>query len=305
MNVYLYDMNNFRAMEPHFAFVQVKAFGDLTIAASSLRALPPSAMARCSLVISPHLSNLVAALAPGCAVEMLSLPEQGLPPIFDLKKHGLMAGVRSAISLRDALRNAASGSVLVMPRPAPRERFIAGMRPTTTLPPANNVYIAYERFFQDNLHYDLYRQTAAMLATPNIRGRIALCPLSRVVTKNMSAPLLNRISEFCVRAGFRTEVLLLEGESLSDCFPDLPIREVPRRFDALADALTEYTGVISVDSLPSHLAEFRGVPSFVVMPVPNTYWLPLRAYTGQHWGLFDRMSELTDRLGRFLREIPH
>lgn len=297
-------MNNIKMEVPNFAIVQVKAFGDLTIAAASVRALPPSAKGRCSLVISPHLSHLVATLAPGCVIEMLSLHEQALPPIFDLKKKGLMAGLRSAMSLRNTLRNASPSSVLVMPRPGLRERFIAGGRRATTLPTADNVYIAYERFFQDNLHCDLYRETSSMLAPPNIRGRIALCPLSRVAYKNMSAPLINNIAEFCVRAGFSAELLLLEGESFNHSLPDLPIRVVPRRFDAFSDALTDYAGVISVDSLPSHLAEFRGVPSFVVTPISNTYWLPLRAYIGQHWGLFDRMPELTYRLHRFLKEIP-
>jgi hypothetical protein len=305
MNAQMSNMKSFRKVVDHFAFVQVKAFGDLTIAAASLRALPPPAIARCSLLIGPHLTNLVTALAPGGAIETLSLREQGIPPIFDLRNHGLMAGVRSAMLLRDALRNAASDSVLVMPRSAYRERFIAGMRPSTTLPPADNVYIAYRHFFQDNLHCEVSLQTESVLVPPSIRGRVALCPLSRVATKNMSVPLINGIAEFCARAGFRPELLLLDGECLNRCLVDLPIRVVPRRFDALADALTDYSGVISVDSLPSHLAEFRGVPSFVVTPTPNTYWLPLRAYSGQHWGLFGSIPELTDRLGRFLKEIPH
>lgn len=62
--------------------------------------------------------------------------------------------------------------------------------------------------------------------------------------------------------------------------------------------------MISADSLPAHLAEYRGTPAFVASPVTNPYWLPSRAFTGRHWGLFDQMPELTARLQRFLDTAP-
>jgi ADP-heptose:LPS heptosyltransferase len=75
---------------------------------------------------------------------------------------------------------------------------------------------------------------------------------------------------------------------------------IPRRFDAFADALAGYAAVISGDSLPAHLAEYRGTPAFVASPVHNRYWLPKRAFLGEHWGLIHERAELMVRLRRFL-----
>jgi len=104
----------------------------------------------------------------------------------------------------------------------------------------------------------------------------------------------------CVGAGFEPELLLLEGERMETPPTGLAIRTLPRRFDALAEALAGYAGVISADSLAAHLAEYRGTPAFVATPVPNTYWLPARTFKGRHWGLFDGTPELTAHLQRFL-----
>lgn len=286
------------ASPSRFAFVQVKAFGDLTIAAASLRALPTHALRRCSLLIGPHLDDLASALAPNCAVETLALAERGVPPIFDMKRHGLAAGIRSALSLREALRIAAPGAILVMPRSARRERFVAGRRPVTAMPTAENVYLAHERFLQAQFGAST---TAHSAPTPGpLSRRIALCPFSRVATKNVPEPLVADMAATCVGAGFEPELLLLEGEQMERPPAGLAVRTLPRRFGALAEALAGYAGVISADSLAAHLAEYRGTPAFVATRVPNTYWLPARTFKGRHWGLFDDTPELTAHLQRFL-----
>lgn len=284
-----------------FAFVHVKAFGDITVTAAAMRILPPDAVARCSLLIGPHLTDLVRALAPDCAIETLHLEELGLPPIFDLKKRGLAAGLSSAFSLRKALRVAAPGSVLVMPRPAFREQFIAGRRPVVALPAADNVYRAHERFLRTRLNFEAIQKRMPVVRTSD--RRIAVCPFSRVPAKNVPVALLGDMAAACVRAGFEPEALLLEGEHTLTLPAGLAIRIVPRRFDALANALAAYEGVISADSLPAHLAEYHGTPAFVASPVPNAYWLPPRVFEGQHWGLFNRLQELTERLRRFLETL--
>ncbi len=280
----------------HFAFVQVKAFGDLTVTATILRNLPQESLARCKIVVAPHLVELVNALAPVCDVEVLDLIDRRLPALFDLKKRGLFAGARSALSLRRSLAKAAPQATFVMPSARLREHFIVGRRSSLILPKASNVYVAHEQFIN--------QQFGAIGCLPKHHktiqsSRIALCPFSRVSAKNIPWDLVVELADACSRKGFEVELLLLEGEDVAN--PEgLRARVIPRRFDALAAALSTYSGVVSADSLPAHLGEYCNIPSFVVSPVPNCYWLPAHAFKSEHWGVFNRRVELHERLIEFL-----
>ncbi|WP_087691077.1 hypothetical protein [Pandoraea sp. PE-S2R-1] len=279
-----------------YAFVEVKAFGDLTVTARTLRDLPRDTLARCALVVAPHLTDLVNALAPSCTVETLALSDDRLPAIFDLKARGLPAGIGSALSLRRALSGAAKGATLVLPRAHRRERFIAGGRPMAVLPPAENVYVAQEQFVAR------YLTSAPVACVPRASAahkRIAFCLYSRVAAKNVPLDLAIALSDLCAKSGFEAEFLLLDGEHL-DGAERLNTRRIPRRFDALASALADYAGVLSADSLPAHLAEYCGTPAFVASPVSNRYWLPADAFKQDHWGVFGQRDELFARFQRFL-----
>lgn len=295
-------ITNNDAEMPDFAFVQIKAFGDLTITASSLRGLPNDIQKRCSLIIGPHLSELAKVLAPDCTVEVLPLAEIGVPPVFDMKRCGLIAGVRSALSLRQNLSNAAIGSVLVIPRATFRERFVVGKRRAEALPTADNIYLAHEHFIRMHLGNTAPNDTA-LKARRAIEPRIALCPFSRVAAKNIPNKILLDIAANSMNAGFKVELLLLEGERIDIDSSRIAVRTIPRRFDVLADALTSYAGVISADSLPAHLAEYVGTPAFIVTQSPNLYWLPFRAFKGQHWGQINELPELITRMSIFLDRL--
>jgi hypothetical protein len=290
-------------MSIKFSFIQVKAFGDLTISASALRDLPELFLPRCSLLISPHLIDIAAVVNPGCAINVLSLTENHLPSVFDLKKRGFIKGIRSAYMLRDALRSSLYDSIPVMQKDGLREQFISGRRELKKLPVADNVYLAYKKFFVNNLYLNFDYRTKFDINECKKVKRLVLCPFSRVASKNMPVALVKKIIETCCQLGFKYEILLLEGECLNDLFADFQVRRIPCRFDALAAALNECIGVISVDSLPSHLAEYYKIPVFVTTPVVNSYWLPLSSYYGNHWGLYDRVPELTCRLEKFLMNL--
>lgn len=290
----------------NFAFVEVKAFGDLVVAASSIRQLPPASQARCRLVIGPYLSDLSQALAPPCPVELLPIADRSVPALFNVKKCGPWAALRSAISLRSALTEAAPEATLVTERRTVRECFITGHRPALAIPCADNVYLAFEAFMIQHLGLPNSAQSSTGLplaAAPKTDSprprRIALCPFSRVAAKNIPPETVVALARECEQAGFQAELLLLEGE----CFEHpnaLPARIIQRRFDALADALTGYAAVISADSLPAHLAEYRATPAFIASPIENRYWLPRRAFQGDHWGLFTDHDQMMTRLQRFL-----
>lgn len=284
----------------NYAFVQIKSFGDLTIALAALRRLSAEDLAQCCVVLSPHLRDLCQALSPTCVVDLLDIPDRNLPAIFDIKKRGALAAVLSAITLRRSLASASPGATLVMERLTARERFVVGRRNGLSLPHEDNVYLAYERLLSEI--FTLQNSAFLQVIVASTSRRIAVCPLSRVAAKNIPRPLILNMVDVCHRAGFEMELLLLEGEPF-DAPNALPTRVIARRFDALASALSSYAGVISADSLPAHLAEYCGRPAFVVTPVKNTYWLPEQAYKSAHWGLFDQRADLAARLHHFLDAI--
>jgi hypothetical protein len=288
---------------PSLAFVLIKAFGDLTIAASVVRRLPEDARGQCSLVIAPHLADLARLLAPNCAVEPLPLGP-ALPPLFDLKKHGLARIARSALELRRVLSIAAPGRPLVFDRLSYRERFIVGHRAALPIGEdlAPNVYQAHEQFLRRTLPgVELAPAARPVAATSN--RRLGLLPFSRVSAKNVPPDVLGDLAGRARGLGFDPVVLLLEGERFP-ATPGLPIETLPRNFDALAAGLRSVDAVVSADSLPAHLAEYVGRPAFVAGPVANAYYLPPATFAGEHWGLFSAPAELALRFERFLRQLP-
>ena len=282
-------------MSASFAFVELKSFGDLVISAAALRLLAQSDLERCRLVIGPYLQELCHSLNPSCKVEVLTIPDRTVPALFDMKKRGIAKSIRSALCLRSALSRAAPGLTLVMECQAWRERFISGTRSCLVPPRKDNVYLAFEAFMAAN-----FQLSVSVPARDESGGtRVALCPFSRVRAKNLSTALIVALAQQCEQAGFEPELLLLEGEHVQH--PGiLSSRVIPRRFDALADALAGYDAVISADSLPAHLAEYCGTPIFVASPVHNCYWLPKSAFIGGHWGLIPERANLMLRLQRFL-----
>ncbi len=288
---------------PSLAFVQVKSFGDLTIAAAAVRRLPPAARAECGLLTGLHLTDLCRVLAPDCVTETLDTRDASVPALFDLKRRGALAGLRSAARLKRALAQPMSGATLVFERLSMRERYVAGTRRCVTLPAAANVYAAHEAFLESALPGVTLASSALAHdpAGPDNR-RIGLFPFSRVVVKNLPVDLVTTAAARCTRSGFQPVVQLLEGEQ----FPALDgvaCERIPREFGALATAIRSLRAVVSADSLPAHLAEYLARPQYVALPAKNTYWLPRTAFEGDHWGLFDHQKELIRRLDGFLATL--
>jgi hypothetical protein len=285
------------------AFVLVKAFGDLTIAASVVRSVPVPARDACRLVIGPHLADLARTLAPGCAIETLPIGG-GLPALFDVHKSRLGQIVASALALRKALAGAAPRATLVFDRLSARERFIVGRRDALPIGEAlaPNVYGAYEQFLRRMLP-DVVLAPPAPTAAPASNRRLGLLPFSRLSIKNVPPGVIADVARRARALGFDPVVLLLEGEDFP-AVADVPVEILPRRFDALADGLRSVAAAVCADSLPAHLCEYIGRPAYVLTPTPNAFYLPPSAFAGQHWALFAEPGELANRLERFLRQLP-
>lgn len=294
-------MSRIRKASPSgLAFVLVKAFGDLTIASSVLRRVPLEERQLCSLLIAPHLADLCALLAPGCEVEVLNTGNI-LPPLFDLKKHGLRAVLKSAFELRHALAHAARGRTLVFDRLSYRERTIVGGRAALPIGAhlAPNVYTAHEAFLERTLPGIALTRPLTPWQGRRASPSIGLFPYSRVAAKDVPAALMNSMARRCLDHGAEPVLFLLEGEQYAD-LPGIRRKVVPRRFASLAQAICDVDGILSADSLPAHLAEYHERPAFVASPVPNAYYMPPSTFAEHHWGLFSQENELLTRLDCFL-----
>ena len=285
---------------PSYALLQFKAFGDLVIAAASLRSLPAMELSRCRLVIGPYLKDLAQTLAPGCEVEVLNTADITVPAAFDVKRLGIVKGIASLLTLRAAVARAAPDATLVMERLGIRERFIVGRHLHREIPCADNVYLGYEAFIAQT--FAPLNSPAQPLSLAVVRQRrVLICPISRVGFKNLPPHLVIELARVCEEAGLEVEILLLEGELFE--YPNAPRKRViPCRFSALSASLSECAAVISADSLPAHLAEYCGTPTFVVSPIENCYWFPKRVFQGDHWGLFSDKAH-NPRLRRFLSTL--
>lgn len=267
----------------------LKSFGDMVIAATSIARAPVAQ--RPPLAIGDHLLPLWNAIGGGEAI-VVAHGFPGVPPAYDVRKQGYRRFALSLAALHRATARATPrGARLVFDSDGWRQRIIAGRRTRTALPAAPNIYRAYRDYLA------LPGDTAAP-AQPQ-GATVGLFPGSRLVSKMLPVPLVAALMEAVAARGLTPVLWLLDGESPELEAAGLPFRAVPRSFDALRDAIAGMDRVISADSLPAHLAERLGVPSFVVSPVDNRYWLPESAFDADRWALFDEAAAGA-RLAAFL-----
>jgi len=286
------------------AFLQVKAYGDFTIAASAISSLPENERLRCSLLIGRHLEDLAEAIKPQCNIEVLPSTERDVPAIFDLAKQGVWRGMASAISLREVIRSAASDTLLIMQRNGKRDHFIAQGLDKRFLPHASNIYLAYENFFKDYFGTRIEAMKTSPLSNEPSKKKIALFPLSRLERKNLPFEVIERAAAESRYFGYEPEIVLLAGESLPCPPANLVTRVIEKKFTSLLEALKDYKYIISADSLPAHMAEYCSIPVFVAVRSRNCFWLPLSSFRYRRWALFnDLCGPDTHRLRDFLMPV--
>jgi hypothetical protein len=279
---------------PRQLVVVLRAFGDLVIAAGSTAAIPGT-----GLLIGPHLSPLVEALAPRCPVYTLPYSEQRVPALFDVRKHGITEALISLMGLYQAFRQVALpvGAHLLLDRVTLRERLILPFGVTHRVLPAkaSNIYAAYAEAVGPSP-----ARPATMTAQATGQGLVGIFPGSRLPAKNLPIPVVEAAIRGALRVGHTPILYLLDGErpDLEAHFPNAVI--VPRRFDAMLSAVAGVGHVVSADSMPAHMAEYLGRPVFVLSPIDNRFWLPGSSFNGNLWRLFDDCESSGTWLGGFL-----
>lgn len=270
--------------------VTLKAFGDFLIAYSALlRSSAINSAADIQLLAGEHVRPLGLALGVSDAqvhyIGGSSLKD--VPAAFDARRRGLWAACRSMAALRRAVHDTQPAHRhLVFDRLGPRELFISGGRPRLALPrEAPNIYLAYDA------HFLAGAPPASHLEVASGTRRAVIVPASRVLRKVLPREVIAQVHQQLANRGIAAQVLLLEGEQV-EVPQSIDLVRVPRQFSALMASLRETDIVVSADSLPAHIGEHLGKPTFVISPTPNPYWLPRGAFLQGGHGVFGNLGNL-------------
>lgn len=271
--------------------LQLKAFGDFVIATTAGERVTVSERPAIRMAISRHLRPLCHAIAPQLEVIELANTETGVPSLFDVRRNGVTAALRSAWNVRRSVANSllARDAVILMDSIKARERFVIGSRTGVSFPAeTTNIYAGYEALLREAGF------TLEMARNKDARApqRVGIFPGSRIAAKNLPPDLVACIMAEGSGRGVETQLFLLDGERSDLEAGKLPYTIVQRSFTALRDAIASVDLVISADSLPAHLAERAGRGVFVFTPRPNPFWMPPSVLRHDRWSLFEDPAAL-------------
>jgi hypothetical protein len=283
--------------------VSVKGFGDFVIACHSLRKVlrPLRHGIELKALAGQHLEELARALHVEPNVRLLRSGSI-CPPAFDVRKEGIVRAAKSLLGLRRLFQSLPRDSTLLFDTLSWRENFISLPLRRLGLQAAPNIYLAFEATLR-SMGFELQSavpSTQATVAHRPLGPRAAVFPASRIAAKCIPAATTSRVIEQFAESGLGWEIIAI-GDEPVDLPSGLKPRRIERTFHSLVSAVVACDLVVSADSLPAHLAEYCGVPSFVVSPRPNAYWLPLSAFESNGWCLFDDVAGLHAWLAQYFR----
>lgn len=249
-------------------FPALKAYGDLVIACHHLR---QAANVHDFLLCGDHLRTLVDALGYVGNVKWLRTGGDSVPSFFNLRSSTIADSISNALILREGLnRIVGQRDILVFDRMGWRQKFLAlGHTSLQIASGKSNIYLDYEQFF--GVVVESIRPEGLPLKSPTI----GVFPGSRVLSKSIPDNVLDKVIEELRKLGGNVNVYHAgKGKGIDG-------------FTALNECIQSCDGIVSADSLPAHLAEYNGCPSFVLTNEPNNYWLPKSAYTNNWYDLFE------------------
>lgn len=270
-------------------FCFFKAYGDLIIASHFLRAQPKECI---GVIGGGHLQPLSDAIGLSVSAKYINVDDLSVPAIFDLKRRGICAAMLSALRIRRALhREIDRTDGLVFDELTKRARYMAWpYRVEGVRSGESNIYLDYAKYFRTS-------PRMARKRSPGHWRSIAIFPDSRRDEKRMGRALLSRVVGTCLSRSI-DPVVVCAGPQPSYGFENICDTRVIDRFDALVRAIRSCDAIVSTDSLPAHMAEYYGVPVFVLTPRRNDYWMPYSVFSSRSCALFDDIRPLEEWLSR-------
>lgn len=257
-----------------------KAYGDLVIACRVLRAVNS---ADYGLLAGSHLAALLSAIQyPG----VFRLVECGkaVPSFFDMKKCGLWHGLLNGVLLKWRIFCArGQNGPLVFDRLGVKEKFLTfGVNAEQISRGQPNIYLDY---------LDYFGADPVLIVNPapdNSVRTIAVFPDSRLVQKQIPDDHIEKIRSLAREKGLSVSIIRV-GKPMH--FADEPDVFWVDGFDALLDKIVNADSIVTADSLPGHIAEYVGKPTFVFTPVRNDYWMPFSCYVNGDFACFGDFSK--------------
>jgi len=272
--------------------VSLKALGDLLIALRSLDAVAPAARPRPQILAGAHLRDFATAMG---ALDRVRILDTGpdYPAAWDYRQRGLMACLRSLRSLRPHFSALPAHYGLVFDFFGWRERFLAGSHRGRGLLPAANIYQAFEKTLAT---LGFPARAAGSDADLVLREGVArVYAASRVRAKTIPGPVVEQVVRQLSGVGIPCEVIALGDEQLQ-VDASVPVRRIERNFTALLDSIRGSALVVSADSLPAHVADYFRIPTHVISPKENEFWLPTGVFRQAAWSLFGDAAAFSDWL---------
>jgi ADP-heptose:LPS heptosyltransferase len=288
-----------QSVRTRWLIVSIKALGDFVMALRSLQGIEASQWPSPQILAAEHLRDFAAAMG---ALERVKFMDCGTdyPAAWDFRRRGLFAGVRSIRDLRPRFAALPPDYGLVFDIFSWRERFLATSHRACGLVRAPNIYQAFERTLE-GLGFRSNRP-ARPAAGPVLKPGVArLYAASRVQAKTIPGAVIERAVRQLAAAGIECEVIALGNEPLQVA-ASVPVRRIERNFTALLDSIRTSALVVSADSLPAHIADYFGLPTHVISPKENTYWLPAGVFRQAAWSLFADAPAFTDWVARMKAE---
>ena len=249
--------------------VSIKAYGDLVIACNILKMINVKGE-RASLLAGSHHKELIEAIKPLCKIFIM---EQGrdLPAIFDLKRQGIIAGIRNLLLLKVQFSKLSEDrDHFIFDKLGIREKFISdGLYRSSIEMGQENIYQDYFTYFGiEKPHIALHKSADE---------KVLIFPDSRLLAKELPDLLVLKISDMIIATGKRPVVVRIGQNNTHDYGKNIEVESI-YGFESLVSKIKNAGSIISADSLPAHLAEYFAKPIFVFSPKANNYWLPYSSY---------------------------
>ena len=223
----------------------------------------------------------------------------GYPSFIDIKRQGLILGLKSLFDIRKKLSLLKKNRLIVFHSYQLKEILIGYGQNSIFLKGSHNIYMQYENFFKD---YFTINNLSSNRKDPSEK-KVTIFPISQNPLKSFSNKLQHILSSQLENLGINYEFIYLHGEEIGRKNVN-NVKVINKTFSDLVQVIQNANLIITCDSLPAHLGEYLDKNVFVLSKKENKYWLPPQAYKLSQYLTFDEIYEnntLPNKLNKFIR----
>ena len=287
------------------AFFQMQGYGDLVILANMLKKYTISNK-KINIIMGSYLFELFTELDLDVKSIFLKLEGNDIPPLFNLKNKGFVKGFYSALQIRSLLlKNYRKDNFSIifdstLNLCGIRERLISSKIPRVMMKSKNNIYLTYINYIKSIDNFKIYNKDNLKLKKGNL---LAIFPTSRQKRKCIPENILEYIIKTSIENGFKPQIFNIKGEDEFQLHLSKYHIVLPKNFSNIINVIKKSKALVSADSLPAHIGEYYDVPTFVLSPIDNGYWLPLSTLKQGFWSKFNDYKKMMKIYQIFLDKL--